>query len=184
MYYQASISTESTVLGRVRKPSSHVDFCGANSVVSLKDQVWNEWENVCFVRKIPSQTAQWCVWSVKMASRSSGWSWVVVFSSRTTRNAAVHWMKYSPGTWNVRAGYAGDLMAGGVHCCRSGWASKHILHFLLRHNLNWSDVLGHKGLCSNDEFCGLGCLKCRTSASGKILSTQDFLLLCEKSLNS
>lgn len=25
----------------------------------------------------------------------------------------------------------------------------------------------------NDEFCGLGCLKCRTSASGKILSTQE-----------
>lgn len=51
---------------------------------------------------------------------------MVVFSGRTTRNAAVHWMKYSPGTSNVRPGNAGDLMAGGVHCCHSGWASKHL----------------------------------------------------------
>lgn len=47
----------------------------------------------------------------------------------------MHWMKYSPGTSNVGPGYAGDLTAEGVHCCSSGWASKHILHFLLRHSL-------------------------------------------------
>lgn len=126
MYSQTSISTESAVLDRVRKPSSHVHFCGTSSVVSLKDQVWKERENACFVRKTPSQTAQWFVWSMKMAFGSSCWSWVLISSSRTTRNAAVHWMKCSPGTSNVRPGYARDLIAGSVHCCSSGWASTHL----------------------------------------------------------
>lgn len=39
MYYQTNISTESNVLGRARKPSSHVHFCEPSSVVFLKDQV-------------------------------------------------------------------------------------------------------------------------------------------------
>lgn len=35
-------------------------------------------------------------------------------------------VRFSPGTANLRLGDASRLMAGGVHCYSSGWASTHL----------------------------------------------------------
>lgn len=129
MYYQTSISTESNVLGRVRKLSSHVHFCETSFVISLRKGLKGVGEYLfCEKDSLTKSTVVSLVCGDGLLEFML--KLLVVFSSKTTRNADVHWMKYSPRTSNVRPGYAGDLMAGGVHCCSSGWASKsHCISF-------------------------------------------------------
>lgn len=172
------------MLGRVRKPSSHAHFCGRSFVVSFQDQVWKRRGRMpCFLRNAPSPTAP-CFglwrWSLGVHTGAEGsfseaklpGKQLCMVRNVTVLELQIQDQRLMAVWWQV------------VFIAIVADGHRHILRFMLRTVLNDLIFWTTESYAFNDECCGLMCLKCRTSASGKILSRQDFLLLCEKSLNS